>query len=74
MALAIWDILEAQIFVTWLIIENLHCLCNILVVKFPKIKVCNPSSFKETLFGTSLRKQVLFEIKNYVFFFIERHL
>ena len=147
MALAMWDILEAPIFVTWLIIENwrsncslklgkdneratsslryiseaikkfwkirlvcvftlyrnrrikekgsrdllisqitnrvnnisnhtrrkynLHCLCNILVVKIPKIKVRNPSPFRKTCLVTALTKQshVLFEIAFYVFFF-----
>ena len=44
-------------------IYDLHCLCNILLVKIPKIKVCNPSPLK-TCFATSLTKQchVLFEI------------
>ena len=39
-------------------------VCNILVVKIPKIKVCDPSQFMKTCFVTSLTNQchVLFEI------------
>ena len=53
-------------------IYDLHCLCNILVVKFPKIKVRNPSPFRKTYFVTSLMKQyhVLFEITFHVFFVV----
>ena len=29
-------------------IYDLRCLCSILVVKIPKIKVCNPFPFKKT--------------------------
>ena len=51
-------------------IYDVHCLCNILVVKIPKVKVCNPSPFRKTCFVTSLMKQchVLFEITFHVFF------
>ena len=31
-------------------IYDLPCLCNILVVKIPKIKVCNPSPFRKNVF------------------------
>ena len=34
-------------------IYDLHCLRNILVVKIPKIKLCNPSSFRKTCFVMS---------------------
>ena len=45
-------------------IYDLHCLWNTVVVKIPKIKVCNPSPFRKTFFVTSLTKQchLLFEI------------
>ena len=57
-------------------IYDLQCLCNILVVKIPKIKVCNQSLFKKTCFVTSLTKQchVLFEIMFHVFFFVKPHM
>ena len=57
-------------------IYDLHCLCNISVVKIPRIKVCNPSPFRKTCFVTSFTKQcyVFFEITFHVFFFIESHL
>ena len=58
-------------------IYDLHCLCNILLVKIHKIKVCNPSPFRKTCFVMSLTKQchVLFEITFHVFFFffVEPH-
>ena len=59
-------------------IYDLHCLCNILVVKIPRIKVCNPSPFRKTCFETSLTKQikshVLFQITFHVFFFSLSHI
>ena len=46
--------------------------CNILVVKIPKIKVCNPSQFRKTCFVTSLTNEchVLFEIKFFLATFV----
>ena len=54
-------------------IYDLHCLCNILVVKIPKIKVRNPSPFRKTYFVTSsLMKQyhVLLKSRFTCFFFV----
>ena len=34
------------------------CLCNILVPKIPKIRVCNPSPFRKTCFGHHWRGDV----------------
>ena len=44
---------------------------NILVVKIPKINICNLSPFRKKCFGESVTKQcrVLFEITFYVFYF-----
>ena len=47
-------------------------LSDVLVVKTPKIKVCNTFPFRKTCFVTLLRKQshVLFEITFYLFIFV----
>ena len=46
-------------------------LFNILAVKIPKIKICNPSPFRKKCFGALVTKQcrVLFEITFYEFYF-----
>ena len=51
-------------------INDLHSLGNILVVKIPKIKFCNPSPFRKTYVLTSWTKQclVFFEITFHVCF------
>ena len=47
-------------------IYDLHCLCNILVVKIPKIKVCNPSPFTKNVFCVVIDETMSRVIWNHV--------
>ena len=50
-------------------IYELHCLCNILVVKTPKINIFNPSTFRKMCFVTPLTIEAMSRVV-----FVEPHL